>query len=611
MQGVMITIVLVIATRVLALGSINQCSFLTSQPVPPPAWSENAALPESPQAQHIARHYQTMQDIPWSSGGLYSGPTLPVDFTQPGALVIPPQVHEGGEIGQAESLPTAQSSHITQSLPPMPAVGVPGKPPPPPGMPAANSTSRQPTVPFSSASRLLIPPSAMVAPPETQMQMGTGKAVTPTVGGLKKKLAVYVGRVPTNISEASMITLLRMCGPVRKFEKFTDKQGRPKSFGFAEFLTERAVLRATKCLHDVDLEGSRLIVKCDMETTKLVEAHITYLQQQQKLFQAFPQLASVSASRERTRAGEEYPGEYEDKRTRVEILKMASRIGQIEEEQRKEVERKKQNEEDEKRTSEQRQKREEFLNKKLEEEKEKKQQAEIMKEMQRLDREKLRIDRKREKRARKESKFLTQVQEGEVAVQFKEGTRSLFEATANLSAIDDGKGESEQISSMSVSSDEELIEDPEKRKALKRRKIQRRRERLLKPLGKIADVPLPELRETVERQKEIPISRIRALLRQIPTSKALLFDYEIDWKIYENFKTRLEASISRWIGDKVKELLGQEERSMTDFIIDKLSNHTPAKVMYEELLPVLDEDTEVFILKLYRLVIFEVEKLKL
>ena len=59
---------------------------------------------------------------------------------------------------------------------------------------------------------------------------------------------------------------------------------------------------------------------------------------------------------------------------------------------------------------------------------------------------------------------------------------------------------------------------------------------------------------------------------------------------------------------QVAEMMGSEEGSMIEFVVEQLNGHmAPAKVL-EELSPILDEEAESFVLKLYRMVIFETQK---
>ncbi len=57
--------------------------------------------------------------------------------------------------------------------------------------------------------------------------------------------------------------------------------------------------------------------------------------------------------------------------------------------------------------------------------------------------------------------------------------------------------------------------------------------------------------------------------------------------------------------------MGDEDKTFVSFIMEKITAHTSPDKMLEELVVFLDEDAEGFVLKLYRLVIFETEKQKL
>ena len=59
---------------------------------------------------------------------------------------------------------------------------------------------------------------------------------------------------------------------------------------------------------------------------------------------------------------------------------------------------------------------------------------------------------------------------------------------------------------------------------------------------------------------------------------------------------------------QVQELMGAEEASMVEFVMSQLNDHTPPAKMHEELAPVLDDEADAFVLKLYRMVIFETQK---
>lgn len=68
------------------------------------------------------------------------------------------------------------------------------------------------------------------------------------------------------------------------------------------------------------------------------------------------------------------------------------------------------------------------------------------------------------------------------------------------------------------------------------------------------------------------------------------------------FVTRLKT----WVTKKITELLGEEEATFVDFILEKVKAHVAAPSFLVELEPVLDSEAEVFMIKLWRMLIFEI-----
>ena len=87
-----------------------------------------------------------------------------------------------------------------------------------------------------------------------------------------------------------------------------------------------------------------------------------------------------------------------------------------------------------------------------------------------------------------------------------------------------------------------------------------------------------------------------------------MFNYDIDWGA---FKTSGAESLCRkWVSKKTVELLGEEEDAVVDFVIEKLRERVDASVLLEELAVFLDEEAESFVLKLWRMIIYETLKFK-
>ena len=61
-----------------------------------------------------------------------------------------------------------------------------------------------------------------------------------------------------------------------------------------------------------------------------------------------------------------------------------------------------------------------------------------------------------------------------------------------------------------------------------------------------------------------------------------------------------------WIEKKMVEYLGEEEPTLIDFIITKLQNKCHPNDIYEELEPILDTEANIFVIKLWRMLIYNV-----
>ena len=58
------------------------------------------------------------------------------------------------------------------------------------------------------------------------------------------------------------------------------------------------------------------------------------------------------------------------------------------------------------------------------------------------------------------------------------------------------------------------------------------------------------------------------------------------------------------------EYLGEEEVELVDFIVGKMHAQASAAVILEELAKVLDDEADVFIVKLWRMLLFEILRAK-
>eukprot|EP00088_Acartia_fossae_P022445 TRINITY_DN23646_c0_g1_i1.p1 TRINITY_DN23646_c0_g1~~TRINITY_DN23646_c0_g1_i1.p1 ORF type:complete len:312 (-),score=155.05 TRINITY_DN23646_c0_g1_i1:992-1927(-) len=101
---------------------------------------------------------------------------------------------------------------------------------------------------------------------------------------------------------------------------------------------------------------------------------------------------------------------------------------------------------------------------------------------------------------------------------------------------------------------------------------------------------------------------IKSLIEKIPTDKTALFEYSIDWDLVDN--QLMEKRIRPWINKKIAEYIGEPEPSLTDFICSKVLAGSAPKAILDDVQMVLDDEAEVFVVKMWRLLIYEIENKK-
>lgn len=103
--------------------------------------------------------------------------------------------------------------------------------------------------------------------------------------------------------------------------------------------------------------------------------------------------------------------------------------------------------------------------------------------------------------------------------------------------------------------------------------------------------------------------QVKLLIERIPTSKAELFSYNLDWDLIDN--TLMDKRIRPWVNKKIAEYIGEEDKSLLDFIISRLQAKSSPQAILDEIAMILDEEAETFVVKMWRLLIYEIEAKKL
>ncbi|XP_024988163.1 RNA-binding protein 25 isoform X3 [Cynara cardunculus var. scolymus] len=100
----------------------------------------------------------------------------------------------------------------------------------------------------------------------------------------------------------------------------------------------------------------------------------------------------------------------------------------------------------------------------------------------------------------------------------------------------------------------------------------------------------------------------KQLIDTIPKTKDELFSYPINWATYD--KNGLHERMRPWISKKITEFLGEEETTLVDYIVSSTQEHVTADEMLDRLQSILDDEAEMFVLKMWRMLIFEIKKVE-
>ncbi|CAG7720208.1 unnamed protein product [Allacma fusca] len=131
------------------------------------------------------------------------------------------------------------------------------------------------------------------------------------------------------------------------------------------------------------------------------------------------------------------------------------------------------------------------------------------------------------------------------------------------------------------------------------------RKRKLVPL----DFDEPKKGKKDDKIPEDKKKHIKSLIEKIPTDKAALFAHEIDWDMLDN--TLMEKRIRPWINKKIIDYIGEPEPTLVDFICSKVLGRSAPQSILDDVMMVLDDEAEVFVVKMWRLLVYEIAAKKL
>ncbi|KAJ3034003.1 hypothetical protein HDV00_005580 [Rhizophlyctis rosea] len=105
--------------------------------------------------------------------------------------------------------------------------------------------------------------------------------------------------------------------------------------------------------------------------------------------------------------------------------------------------------------------------------------------------------------------------------------------------------------------------------------------------------------------KEERTAAQQQLISTIPADRAGLFQWAVKWEYLD--EALLNGNIKDFVSRKVAEYFGEEEPMLIKVVLDHLKKKGTGEEVLKEMQSALDEDAEVFTLKVWRRVVFETE----
>ncbi|KAL7675998.1 hypothetical protein ACOME3_002257 [Neoechinorhynchus agilis] len=98
---------------------------------------------------------------------------------------------------------------------------------------------------------------------------------------------------------------------------------------------------------------------------------------------------------------------------------------------------------------------------------------------------------------------------------------------------------------------------------------------------------------------------IKKIIEFIPSDTDKLYAYPVDWDMVDD--DLMQGRIQPWIEKKIVEYIGEEEKTLVEFISQKILRHSAPTDILSDVRMVLDDEADVFLVKLWRLLIYETE----
>ncbi|KNC81223.1 hypothetical protein, variant [Sphaeroforma arctica JP610] len=474
----------------------------------------------------------------------------------------------------------------------------------------------------------------------------------------EKGVTVFVGNISANIPDKSLESILRSCSTVTKWKRVKGAAGNLQSFGFCDYDSEEGALRALRVLNGVRIGEKVLKVTVDEKNNKLLEEYKAnqaagdvatqstedeaLSAQIQKIIKSNVDLVSVADLNE-SNAVTNASGASEEKiKERVETI--STEIGRFRENEKKESERSNRNvkgkEESKRRRrsrSRSRERRKERRTsmeradytkdraKAIENEERRltKLQRDSEYELKELERITERKDKERVREFQKKQEREEIKENDRLRAQRKRREREMEFAGNFDDEHDDAKYFSSSVlkklrleRAREVTQDErdksresevlgELPDDEDDLFIIKKPEVPE----LVHPEGYFDEAKLMNEGLSAEEIAAEKKSLMMAVIARVPQSEEVLFQFDIPWEMLS--AAMFVKRIQPWVNKKITEYIGEEEPSLTEFICDKVKVRTPAAEILTDVAQVLDEEANIFVVKLWRLLIYECEAARL
>ena len=124
--------------------------------------------------------------------------------------------------------------------------------------------------------------------------------------------------------------------------------------------------------------------------------------------------------------------------------------------------------------------------------------------------------------------------------------------------------------------------------------------------AKQESAPKKQKVEISKEEKMAQLIQIKDLYKKLPSD---VFSYSINWDSILEFDL-IQKICKPWIAKKIKEYMGVEEPMMINIVIKLLNQKCTNSQLLSKIQNILDDASEEFVEKLWRVIVFEDMKIK-